>query len=136
MEYMGSLYRPSTAEPDVHSAAVDKSDSLTRLGGGTGPLLYTSAVPAARMQIITRPLSAVPIDTNIKLSSRERSRLSLTLLLTALFLVFLGFMLYISDSPPDLGVTVGANAEGRRVVTWVVPYGIAYEQGVRTGDVV
>jgi putative nucleotidyltransferase with HDIG domain len=88
------------------------------------------------MQIITRPLSGVPVDTSIKLSSRERSRLTLTLLVTALFLAFLGLILYTSSGSPDLGVTVGTNAEGRQVVTWVVPYGIAYDQNVRTGDIV
>src|SRR5437762_259441 len=130
MEFVGSLYRPTAVEPESRSAAVDASDSSARLKKGIGPLLYTSAAPAARMQIITRPLAGVPADTGARFSARERSRLILATLISLLFIVFLSFTTVVSNGPADLGISI--NGDG--VVTWVVPSGVGYDQGVLPSD--
>src|SRR4051812_13197730 len=97
MEYSGSLYRPSTTEPATMSASAATSDSIARPITHTGAVAYSSVAPTARMQIITRPLSGVPTDGGIKLSSRERFRLVVAIIITGLFLAFLAFMLAISN---------------------------------------
>src|SRR6266568_2276105 len=136
MEFAGSLHRPSPAEPDNRPAAVDTGDSSARLKTGMGPLLYTSASPVARMQIITRPLAGIPTEAGTRLSSRERSRLLIASLLTILFVSFLSFTVAVGSSVPDLGIALGTDTQGRQVVTWVVPAGIAYDAQVRPGDII
>ncbi|MEO8285062.1 MAG: HD domain-containing phosphohydrolase [Chloroflexota bacterium] len=106
------------------------------LNTGSGPLLYTAAAPATRMQIITRPLSGIPAEANIKLTSRERFRLLIAFVVTILFLALLSTMIMIGNGLPDLGLISQPNAKGQQVVTWVVPLGISYYQGVRPGDIV
>ena len=106
MEYMGSLYRPSTAEPDNRPTQADNGDSSSRVNEEPRPLLYTSAAPAARMQIITRPLSGVPTDASVKLTSRERSRFIVATILSVLFVALLSFVLAVGSGVPDLGLKI------------------------------
>jgi putative nucleotidyltransferase with HDIG domain len=136
MEYMGSLSRPSTAEPDNRPTPADNSDSSSRVNEGPRPLFYTSAAPAARMQIITRPLSGVHADASVKLTSRERSRLIISTVLSVLFVILIVFTLAYATGIPDLGLKIEADAQGRQVVTAVAPYDIGADQGVKVGDIV
>ncbi len=131
MEYMGSLHRPSTAEPDNRPTQADNGDSSSRVNGEPRPLLYTSAAPAARMQIITRPLSGVPTDASVKLTSRERSRLILASFLSLLFVVVLGFVFSFGSNVPELGLTIKD-----KVVTEVAPYSTGADQGIAPGYIV
>ena len=136
MEYMGSLYRPPTVEPDNRHTPAENSDSSSRVNEEPRPLLYTAAAPAARMQIITRPLSGVPTDASIKLSSRERSRLIIATILSLLFVVMLSLVWLSAGNVPELGLVIQRDAQGRQVVTEVKPYDTGAEQGVVPGDIV
>jgi putative nucleotidyltransferase with HDIG domain len=131
MEYMGSLHRAPIVEPDNRHTPADNSDSSSRLNEELRPLLYTSAAPAARMQIITRPLSGVPTDASVKLTSRERSRLIIATILSFLFIVVLGFVFYVGSAVPELGLKTRDN-----VVTEVAPYDPGADMGVTPGDIV
>jgi len=106
------------------------------VGTGTGAVAYSSVTPAARMQIITRPLSGVPADAGIKLSSRERFRFVMAIVITVLFLAFLAFMLAISSGTADLGINLSNDPPGHQVVTSVTVGGVAYASGVHSGDIV
>ncbi|MEO7409862.1 MAG: HD domain-containing phosphohydrolase [Sphingomicrobium sp.] len=138
MDYMGSLSRPTVAEaePDNRQTAGANSDSSIRLKNGVGPLLYTSAIPAARMQIITRPLAGIPSEASIHLNSNERIRLIVASAISLLFIALVSFMVVVAGNAPDIGISTQANAQGQQIITWVVPYGLAYDQGVRPGDIV
>jgi putative nucleotidyltransferase with HDIG domain len=88
------------------------------------------------MQIITRPLTGVPSDAALKFSSRERSRLVIAIVLTVLVVAGLAFSVIVANSPADLGLTIGDNSQGQRIITSVAPYATGFDRGVRPGDLV
>ncbi|HET9493417.1 MAG TPA: HD domain-containing phosphohydrolase [Chloroflexia bacterium] len=139
-EYLESLYRPSTVGRQEQTGPTAIGDSSEGRTSSTGPLLYTSApvasVAATRMQVTSQPLAAGGhTDANLKFSRRDKLRLVIALVVTALYLALLVLMLMLGSSPPDLGYTVRRDPSNQLVVTHVVPYSLSYDRGLRPGDV-
>lgn len=65
---------------------------------------------------------------------RERIRLLSVSMVTIFYLAFLGLMLQASTGQPSTGLIAKQEADGRLLVSWVVPVGMAYDRGVRPGD--
>ncbi len=137
-EYLEPLYRPSAVGRQEQPGPTAFSDSPNLAVDGTGPLLYTSAPAstAARMQVTAQPLAGgTHTEGHLKLSQRDKFRLIIATIVTTLYLALLVLMLLLGGSPPDLGYAVKDVGSGPKVVTWVAPFGISYDQGVRPGDV-
>jgi putative nucleotidyltransferase with HDIG domain len=88
------------------------------------------------MQIITRPLTGVPSEAGVQFSSRERSRLVLSVILTVLVVAGLVFSIIAANGTPDLGLTIGVDTQGHKIIASVQPYAPGYDLGIQAGDLV
>lgn len=99
-----------------------------------------SASQTAQMAgaVVASPASKASKRTNEKArrAQRERQRIYIAVLVTSLFLVFLGYVMVAGTGPVSTGITAERDSAGRLVVSWVVPASFAYDQGVLPGAVV
>jgi putative nucleotidyltransferase with HDIG domain len=126
----------STTAPQNLTNAENGVEGTRRSTGDVSVLAYTStsAVPITRGQDSTRPLADAASDSETR--DLERYRLIAAFLITVLYVLMLGIMVYISMGQADIGLTTERDQLGRQVVTWVVPNGLGYDQQVHTGDII
>lgn len=102
-----------------------------------GLLAYTSYSPTTqRRAAVVSPAADRRASEAVRRAVRERLRMLIAGVTTALYLIFLGFMLNTSTGHASAGLTAKHDAGGRLVVSWVVPAGMAYDIGVRPGALI
>lgn len=98
-------------------------------------LAYTSSRAVAKVQPATTSYLEIAEAKSRKFSIPERLRAVLAVLVTLLYLGVLAWMFYLSNSSPDVGLSVSLDNSGRWIVSDVVPSGLGYDAGVRPGDI-
>lgn len=114
----------------------DGADSFARSASGADVFAYTSASAPIRAHAISMPARVASVETGVQSALNERHRVAIVALITLLYVVFLGMMLYLSMGSASLGITSERRSNGEWIVTQVVPYGLGYDAGVRPGDIV
>src|SRR5688500_18953047 len=112
------------------------ADSAHRLNDGKDVLAYTSPPQAARVQAVTLPIQKQRVASAGISNIRERIWLLTSLVITALYCVLLGAMLYLATGDVHLGIVAKLNDDKQWVVSRVVPTSLGHDQNVRQGDVV
>jgi putative nucleotidyltransferase with HDIG domain len=85
---------------------------------------------------LERPTSTTHTTNLTPASMMEHLRLFIVIIVSVLYVVVLGLMLYVSTGNANVGLTARPDATGRWIVTSVVPAGLSFDAGVRPGDIV
>ena len=136
MKYNQPSIRPHTGSISDRPFSKVGANSGYRPDDGRDVLAYTSAPQAARVQTVTLPVRKQRVARAGISPARERFWLVTSIVVTGLYCLLLGGMLYLSNGEVNLGITAKLDQAGNWVVSDIVPTSIAYDEKVRRGDIV
>ncbi|MEO6458181.1 MAG: histidine kinase N-terminal 7TM domain-containing protein, partial [Chloroflexia bacterium] len=112
------------------------AESGHRFTDGRDVLAYTSSPQTARVQAVTLPVERKHVARPAISNAREHFWFVTSIVVTGLYCVLLGAMLYLSTGDVNMGITAKLGEDEKWVVTRVVPTSRGHDQNVRNGDVV